>query len=173
MCLNVFTTCHLLFWTLIYHHIFQNKVNFSCIKIFSGLLKGVRPRKKRHWDDQKNGWLLTHCCSYLLIKFNWFASDWRQLIHVAAIDCAEERNLPICVHYNIEGYPSVKVCATEYLNVAGTWSIDHVYILITPICFSLEQFFNASAPISNLGETYIGMHYENWLWILIVLLPVC
>lgn len=98
----------------------------------------------------------------MLIKFNWFASDWRQLIHVAAIDCAEERNLPICVHYNIEGYPSVKVCAIKYLNVAGTWSIDHVYILITPICFSLEQFFNASAPISNLGETYIGMLYEKW-----------
>ena len=46
----------------------------------------------------------------ILIKFNYFASDWRQLIHVAAIDCAEERNLPTCVHYNIEGYPSVKVC---------------------------------------------------------------
>ena len=36
-------------------------------------------------------------------------SDWRQLIHVAAIDCAEERNLAICVHYGIEGYPTVKV----------------------------------------------------------------
>jgi len=53
------------------------------------------------------------------------AKDWRQLIHVGAIDCAEERNLAICVHYKIEGYPSVK-------------------------------FFNASAPTSDLGETFLG-----------------
>ena len=25
------------------------------------------------------------------------------------------------------------------------------------IFFSFEQFFNASAPISNLGKTYLGM----------------
>jgi len=41
-------------------------------------------------------------------------SDWRQLIHVGAIDCAEERNLAICVHYKIEGYPSVKVCPIHW-----------------------------------------------------------
>ncbi|KAJ7339518.1 flavin-linked sulfhydryl oxidase [Desmophyllum pertusum] len=41
-------------------------------------------------------------------KLARMAKDWRQLIHVAAIDCAEERNLATCVHYKIEGYPSVK-----------------------------------------------------------------
>lgn len=43
------------------------------------------------------------------VPTNQFVSDWRQLIHVGAIDCAEERNLAICVHYKIEGYPTVKV----------------------------------------------------------------
>ena len=35
--------------------------------------------------------------------------DWRQVIHVGAIDCAEERNLATCMHYNVEGYPTIKV----------------------------------------------------------------
>ena len=46
-----------------------------------------------------------------------FISDWRQLIHVAAIDCAEERNLAICVHYNILGYPTVKVSPLLWLTL--------------------------------------------------------
>ena len=44
--------------------------------------------------------------------WNSFISDWRKLIHVGAIDCAEERNLQTCINYEIEGYPTVKVRAT-------------------------------------------------------------
>ncbi|XP_078381919.1 sulfhydryl oxidase 1-like isoform X2 [Oculina patagonica] len=68
-----------------------------------------------------------HCHAFAPIwkKLAKMTKDWRHLIHVAAIDCAEERNLATCVHYQIEGYPSVK-------------------------------FFNASAPASNLGETFRG-----------------
>lgn len=51
--------------------------------------------------------LSSHCYLHSLII------DWKQLIHVAAIDCAEERNLATCVHYQIEGYPSVKVSVTH------------------------------------------------------------
>lgn len=41
-------------------------------------------------------------------KLAKMAKDWRQVIHVGAIDCAEERNLATCMHYNVEGYPTIK-----------------------------------------------------------------
>lgn len=41
-------------------------------------------------------------------KLSRMAKDWRQIIHVGAIDCAEERNLATCTHYRVEGYPTVK-----------------------------------------------------------------
>ena len=45
--------------------------------------------------------------SYVISQF--VILDWKQLVHVAAIDCAQERNLAACQHYEIEGYPTVKV----------------------------------------------------------------
>ena len=47
-------------------------------------------------------------CNILYVSYFHF-SDWRQIIHVGAIDCAEERNLATCTHYRVEGYPTVKV----------------------------------------------------------------
>ncbi|XP_067056320.1 sulfhydryl oxidase 1-like [Acropora muricata] len=41
-------------------------------------------------------------------RLSRMAKDWRQIIHVGAIDCAEERNLATCTHYRVEGYPTVK-----------------------------------------------------------------
>lgn len=70
-----------------------------------------------------------------------FFSDWRQLIHVAAIDCAEERNLATCVHYQIQGYPSVKV---SVINSAGSFTLYvllpfHISPLKVPTIFFHDQ----------------------------------
>ncbi|KXJ13830.1 Sulfhydryl oxidase 2 [Exaiptasia diaphana] len=36
------------------------------------------------------------------------ARDWQNVIHVAAIDCADERNMQTCRDYDIAEYPTIK-----------------------------------------------------------------
>ncbi|XP_035683893.1 sulfhydryl oxidase 1-like [Branchiostoma floridae] len=35
--------------------------------------------------------------------------DWAEVIQLAAIDCADSKNLPTCRQYDIKGYPTIKV----------------------------------------------------------------
>ena len=37
-----------------------------------------------------------------------FVSAWREVISVAAIDCAMDENMPTCREYEVMGYPSIK-----------------------------------------------------------------
>ena len=45
VCLNDFLTCHLLFWTLILHRLFQNKVNLRLLNFLWPLNRGKENRK--------------------------------------------------------------------------------------------------------------------------------
>lgn len=37
-----------------------------------------------------------------------FTAGWRKTIQVGAVDCGDDVNLPICRHYDIRGYPTLK-----------------------------------------------------------------
>lgn len=37
-------------------------------------------------------------------------SDWRPALTLAALDCAEETNSAVCRDFNIQGFPTVRVC---------------------------------------------------------------
>lgn len=37
-------------------------------------------------------------------------SDWRPALTLAALDCAEETNNAVCRDFNIQGFPTVRVC---------------------------------------------------------------
>jgi len=50
-------------------------------------------------------------CIHFAPTFKEFAADvfaWRDVISVAAIDCAMEENMPTCREYEVMGYPSLK-----------------------------------------------------------------
>ena len=67
--------------------------------------------------NSPNAWMVEFYSSWcgLCIRFaptlKQIAKDaqkWSDVISVAAIDCAEEENMPICRDYGIMGYPSLK-----------------------------------------------------------------
>ena len=43
-----------------------------------------------------------------IMKLHVYISAWRDVISVAAIDCAMEENMPTCREYEVMGYPSLK-----------------------------------------------------------------
>ena len=50
-------------------------------------------------------------CIHFAPTFKQIAKDvqkWSDVISVAAIDCAQDENMPICRDYDIMGYPSLK-----------------------------------------------------------------
>ena len=52
-----------------------------------------------------------HCINFAP-AFKEFAAEvfeWRDVISVAAIDCANEANSPTCREYEVMGYPSIKL----------------------------------------------------------------
>lgn len=40
-------------------------------------------------------------------------SDWRPVLHLAALDCADETNSAVCRDFNIPGFPTVRVCGVR------------------------------------------------------------
>ena len=43
-----------------------------------------------------------------IMKLHAYISAWRDVISVAAIDCAMEENMPTCREYEVMGYPILK-----------------------------------------------------------------
>lgn len=67
--------------------------------------------KDRVWMIEfYNSWC-GHCVNFAP-AFKLFAKDllgWRRVVSVGAIDCANEKNLPICREQDIGGYPAMKL----------------------------------------------------------------
>lgn len=51
--------------------------------------------------------------------------DWSPVIRVSAINCADEKNMPVCRTYMIKGYPTVKV--TRFLKQSQDDSLFLVF----------------------------------------------
>jgi len=50
-------------------------------------------------------------CIHFAPTFKQLAADvygWRDVMGIAAIDCAQEENMPTCREYEVMGYPSIK-----------------------------------------------------------------
>lgn len=37
------------------------------------------------------------------------SSEWKPAVNIAAVDCAADENIQICMNYKISGYPTIKV----------------------------------------------------------------
>lgn len=56
-----------------------------------------------------------YVCMY---KYKIYLLGWNHIIKVAAIDCAEARNTRTCEHFNIQGYPTLKVSVKDYMSIS-------------------------------------------------------
>lgn len=45
-----------------------------------------------------------------------FSTGWQGAVGVAAIDCSEARNQPICTHYGVQGFPTLRV--TDFTHIS-------------------------------------------------------
>uniref|UniRef100_T1JMP1 Sulfhydryl oxidase n=1 Tax=Strigamia maritima TaxID=126957 RepID=T1JMP1_STRMM len=100
-----------------------------------------------------------HCVKFAPI-WKEFAQDvksWRNVISVAAIDCVEEINIPVCREYNIQSFPTIRFY--KPLSAAGDFgssgilngnadvvtirqaAIDYLDEILWPD-FSFTKFFN-------------------------------
>ena len=44
----------------------------------------------------------------LRLRSDFMFSAWSRIVRVGAIDCAETQHRPLCIRYNVNGYPTVK-----------------------------------------------------------------
>lgn len=47
-------------------------------------------------------------CKKMIPAYNKLAENLKDLVEIAAIDCTNSFNAPICSKYKIEGYPTLK-----------------------------------------------------------------
>lgn len=55
-------------------------------------------------------------CRKMIPAYNSLAENLRELVDIAAIDCAKSVNAPICGKYNVEGYPTLKFFMIQEVN---------------------------------------------------------
>lgn len=44
------------------------------------------------------------------------STGWQGAVGVAAIDCSEAKNQPICTHYGVQGFPTLRV--TDFTHIS-------------------------------------------------------
>lgn len=68
------------------------------------------PEGQRAWMVEFYSSWCGHCIHFAP-TFKTFADEvfgWRHIVGIAAIDCADDKNMPTCREYDIMGYPSMK-----------------------------------------------------------------
>ncbi|KAI8514491.1 thiol oxidase [Branchiostoma belcheri] len=106
--------------------------------------------------------------------------DWAEVIQLAALDCADSKNLPTCRQYDIKGYPTIKVFQPFTQNTSNigkplkvlarppaftvstctcsTGQTSSLHILARPPAFTVSTCTCSTGQTSSLHSKYLYLY---------------